>query len=87
MIFLDITNLAAKVSAFSSAPFPAELRSELLALNSAGDNELHRAALAANALTRVYAQVVESIAGPIKPQTHRYSCYRRAWANRATSTR
>jgi anhydro-N-acetylmuramic acid kinase len=55
------SNLAAKVSAFSSAPFPAELRSELLALNSAGDNELHRAALAANALTRVYAQVVSQL--------------------------
>jgi anhydro-N-acetylmuramic acid kinase len=50
-----------KVIAFSSAPFPAELRSELLALNSAGDNELHRAALAANGLTRVYAQVVSQL--------------------------
>lgn len=53
--------VAAKVSAFASAPFPASLRAELLALNSAGDNELHRAALAANALTRVYAQVVSQL--------------------------
>ena len=30
------------------APFPAALRDELLALNTPGGNELHRAALAAN---------------------------------------
>ena len=39
-------------------PFPAALRAELLALNTSGDNELHRAALAANGLVRVYADVV-----------------------------
>jgi len=33
----------------------------LLALNTPGDNELHRAALAGNALMRVYAQVVTSL--------------------------
>jgi anhydro-N-acetylmuramic acid kinase len=55
------TPLTAQVSAFQSAPFPANLRAELLELNSAGDNELHRAALAANALTRVYAQVVTQL--------------------------
>ena len=51
----------AQVTTFSSAPFPAALRAELLALNKAGANELHRAALAANALTRVYAQVVSQL--------------------------
>lgn len=40
-------------------PLPPELRAELLALNSPGDNELHRSALAANALARGYARVVE----------------------------
>jgi anhydro-N-acetylmuramic acid kinase len=60
-VVYDFSGQTAKVSAFSSAPFSAELRSELLALNSAGDNELHRAALAANALTRVYAQVVSQL--------------------------
>lgn len=50
-----------RIVAFASASFPTELRSELLALNTAGDNELHRAALAANALTRVYAQVVHQL--------------------------
>lgn len=57
----ELLQTTAKVTAFSSAPFPAELRTELLALNTAGDNELHRAALAANALTRIYAQVVSQL--------------------------
>ena len=42
-------------------PFTPALSAELLALNSAGNNELHRAALAANALARSYAQVVEAL--------------------------
>lgn len=41
--------------------FDATLREELLALNSPGDNELHRAALAANALARAYAGVVTTL--------------------------
>ena len=60
-VIYDFSADAPAVTAFSSAPFPAELRSELLALNSASDNELHRAALAANGLTRVYAQVVSQL--------------------------
>jgi anhydro-N-acetylmuramic acid kinase len=43
------------------APFAPALREELLALNTAGTNELHRAALAANALVRVYASVVHTL--------------------------
>ena len=43
------------------APFPAALRDELLALNSPGGNELHRAALAANAVARAYADVVSQL--------------------------
>lgn len=42
-------------------PFEAALRAELLALNTAGDNELHRAALAANAIARAYADVVQAL--------------------------
>ncbi len=42
-------------------PFAAELAAELLQLNSAGADELHRAALAANALVRVYAAVVADL--------------------------
>lgn len=43
------------------APFPEALRAELLALNRPGDNELHRSALAGNALVGVYAGVVAQL--------------------------
>jgi anhydro-N-acetylmuramic acid kinase len=45
----------------ASAPLPDSLRAELMALNDSGPDELHRAALAANALMRVYAQVVQAL--------------------------
>jgi anhydro-N-acetylmuramic acid kinase len=48
-----------QVLAHASAPFEASLRTELQALNTPGPNELHRAALAANALVEVYARVVD----------------------------
>ncbi len=51
----------ARILGHASAPFPDALRAELLALNSAGPDELHRAALAGNALARVYAQVVQAL--------------------------
>lgn len=47
--------------AFASVAMPAQLGHDLLALNAAGDNELHRAALAANALMRLYAQCVQTL--------------------------
>lgn len=42
-------------------PFESEFRAELLSLNTAGHNELHRAALAGNHLARHYAQVVHAL--------------------------
>jgi anhydro-N-acetylmuramic acid kinase len=42
-------------------PFAHRLRDDLLALNVAGTDELHRAAIAANALAEVYAGVVGSL--------------------------
>ncbi|MCZ2497367.1 anhydro-N-acetylmuramic acid kinase [Xylophilus sp. Kf1] len=50
-----------RVLAFASAPLPADLKAELLSLNTPGHHELHRAALAGNALSRLYAQVVEAL--------------------------
>ncbi len=44
-----------------STSFPSDLRAELLALNTAGPNELHRAALAGNALAQRYASVVHTL--------------------------
>lgn len=49
---------ATQVLQHASAPFPPELRAELLALNASGPDELHRGWLAGNALMRVYAEVV-----------------------------
>ncbi|WP_313301626.1 anhydro-N-acetylmuramic acid kinase [Diaphorobacter sp.] len=45
----------------ASSPFPDGLRSELLALNTSGTDELHRAALAANALVGLYTDVVHTL--------------------------
>lgn len=50
-----------QVLASASLPMPENLRRELLALNAQGDDELARAALAANALVRVYAQAVAAL--------------------------
>lgn len=50
-----------KVLAHVSAPMPADLRDEFLLLNAIGENELHRSALAANALTRLYANATRQL--------------------------
>ena len=50
-----------QVLADASLPLPGALRAELLALNSAGDNELDRAARAARELVGVYAQAVAGL--------------------------
>lgn len=51
----------ALVLASASLTFEAGFKAELLALNTPGENELHRAALAANQLVETYAQVIESL--------------------------
>jgi len=52
---------ALDVLAHDYRPFDAKLRAELLALNARGDDELHRAALAANALVGLYVSAVETV--------------------------
>lgn len=52
---------ALDVRAHAFRPFSPPLREALLALNASGADELHRAALAANALAGVYAQVVAEL--------------------------
>ena len=61
----DAPNL---VRAAASEPFEADFKAKLLALNSPGHNELHRAALAANQLAGVYARVVERLLQIATPQ-------------------
>jgi anhydro-N-acetylmuramic acid kinase len=55
--------LPLQVLAHAHADFSPALRAELLALNSPSADEIHRGALAANALARTYAGVVESLLG------------------------
>ncbi|MEO8805883.1 MAG: anhydro-N-acetylmuramic acid kinase [Burkholderiaceae bacterium] len=50
-----------RVLAHQYRSFAPSLAAELLALNTSGSDELHRAALAANALARVYAELVEAL--------------------------
>src|SRR5688572_3853343 len=50
-----------RVLQHASAPFPDTLRAELMALNTSGPDELHRAWLAGNALMRVYADLVRAL--------------------------
>jgi anhydro-N-acetylmuramic acid kinase len=60
-VLADFSASAPAVLAHASATLPPNLKAELLALNQPGSNELHRAALAANALMRCYAEVVEQL--------------------------
>ncbi len=60
-VLVDFSGAQLAVLHYANAPFSAPLTQELLALNSVGHNELHRAALAANALVQVYAQVAADL--------------------------
>lgn len=60
-VLVDFSASQLRVVQHTSAPFAAGLRGELMALNTPGEHELHRAALAGNALVRVYAQVVADL--------------------------
>jgi len=55
------TDADLQVRAHAHRPFDGALRAELLALNTPGPAELHRSALAANALVAVYAKVVTAL--------------------------
>jgi anhydro-N-acetylmuramic acid kinase len=58
---VDFSQAAPRVTSTTSLPIAASLKGELLALNSAASNELHHAALAANALMRLYAQAINTL--------------------------
>lgn len=60
-VLADFSGPKCRVAGYASAPFAPELRAKLLALNTSGPDELHRAALAANALARCYADVVQAL--------------------------
>jgi len=60
-VLVDFLGGKPQVIAAATEPFSDDFRAELLALNSPGHNELHRAALAANQLAVVYARVVKTL--------------------------
>lgn len=60
-VLVDFSSAPLTVRAHASVALDPRLKAELLALNQPGANELHRAALAANALMRVYADVVSQL--------------------------
>jgi len=51
----------AQILAHAKRDFSPDLRSRLAALNRSGDDEIHRAAIAANALARDYAALAETL--------------------------
>ena len=60
-VLVDFSGAKLRVLASATESFSNEFRAELLALNSPSPNELHRAAMAANQLAVVYANVVEAL--------------------------
>ena len=60
-VLVDFSATQLQVIGHCSAPLAPGLKSELLCLNTAGPNELHRAALAGNALVHVYASLVSRL--------------------------
>lgn len=60
-VLADFSQEKMAIVGHTSAPLAPDLRAELLALNTPGPNELHRAALAGNALALAYADVVHTL--------------------------
>lgn len=62
-VLVDLGGEAPRILAASHQAFDSALRGELFALNSAGENEIERAALAGNELTRRYAAATAAVLG------------------------
>ena len=60
-VLVDFSQPNMALAQEASAPLAPELRASLLTLNTPGHNELHHAALAANALAHTYAAVVHQL--------------------------
>ena len=60
-VLVDFEAAPMRVVTHAHRAFEPALAHELLALNVPGESELHRGALAANALARVYAEIVEAL--------------------------
>jgi anhydro-N-acetylmuramic acid kinase len=60
-VLVDFASQRPQVLGHVTVAFPDALKQDLLQLNTSGPDELHRAALAANALVRIYAGVVAQL--------------------------
>lgn len=60
-VAVDFSGNAIHVLASASLAFQNDFKSSLLALNTPGPNELHRAALAGNAIAEAYAELVAAL--------------------------
>ena len=60
-VLADFSVTPSRVRGAVHRDFPTPLRAQLMALQSSGDDELHRAAMAANALVDVYAGAVDAL--------------------------
>jgi len=74
LVEISTTGKLKALLAHQHLPFDAVLREELLALQTPGDNELHRAALAGNALAAMYAEVVEALLGSARVERDALVC-------------
>lgn len=60
-VLVDFSDAKVRVLAYAECAFPQTLRDAFHALNAPGDNELHRAARAGNALAQLYNAVVRDL--------------------------
>ena len=72
-VLVDFAGERLQVLEHKSAPFSDALKSELLALNTSGADELHRAALAGNAVSRIYASLVQQLLSDLQLNARRIS--------------
>jgi anhydro-N-acetylmuramic acid kinase len=72
-VLVDFASGKPSVLAHLSAPFPKALKGTLLALNTSGHDELHQAALAGNAVSRIYASLVLSLISTANCSPHEIS--------------
>ncbi len=60
-VLVDFSTRDARVVAHAHRPYSQALRQDLLELNTPGPDEIHRGALAANAVARAYADVAAAV--------------------------
>ncbi len=60
-VLADFSDARVRVLAHAERALPQSLRDSFHALNAPGENELHRAALAGNALAQLYGEVVQAL--------------------------